>query len=709
MKNNKRTALHLVAFFSIVLMSAASSMPIFAQSHISTQPHQAAVSAIVPFTQSAVRQTTSTRQTTSSSTRQTTSTARNNLRNSNNRTTRQNNSQQNADDSSQSVQLQNAPQPNPTQQTPAVTGPVNFFSAGSDGFLIKWSENGQGEHYQVTNLEIRLVAYSPSANEVAIYETDGGRVNRISVWDWKNLTRKYSRRFTDSITSLTYSANGTYLMIGTATVDGVVVMRSSNGSVVDLIKDSTGIVSYIFTSATEKTAVMYSPSGNISYYNLQTGRMSQRFTAEQGLSQPVLFNNGLYLAGVRNNTIYICYALTGQTLASYACSNPILLSTDKDTDLYYVEGNGRGNYTVSVIKNRNNRGVTSPESVGSVSGLRGNQSVNVGVKYGNTIALGTKSGDVYKTNIDNISNSSQMTQNMYDKILDVAPNGNEFYFLTGNAIYRSSYNSKQISRVASSNGQTRIIPFNNGAILWSPDTRDDVQLFDLMTNQLTTLFTPQASLQSVKLFGSKLLTIENYSNVNIFDLNTNLLSRIYSGTAIQDAVIMDDGNVYVAKSSATLPNTPLVAVNINTGETVPVMLDGNVSYSLSATEQTIYGVTYSTTGNSLFTYLFTYNTNTRRTETLIRLQDEDLMAFTYLSENNLYTNIGNDKLYIYNLRTRKNFQFDRSASMPLKVSESGDKAVVLNYDGSISWHDTSSAKVLASWYLTRDGRWTSSN
>ena len=94
-----------------------------------------------------------------------------------------------------------------------------FFSAGKDGFLINWSPDGIGEHYQVTDLEIKLAAVSPNGSEIAVYETDGGGINRLSVWNWNTLQKRFSKRFTDTITSLNYSANGTYIMCGTASVE----------------------------------------------------------------------------------------------------------------------------------------------------------------------------------------------------------------------------------------------------------------------------------------------------------------------------------------------------------------------------------------------------------------------------------------------------------------------------------------------------------
>jgi WD40 repeat protein len=220
-----------------------------------------------------------------------------------------------------------------------------YFSAGKDGFLVKWTDDNNGEHYQITELEIKMISVSPNGKEIAVYETDGGLINRVSVWNWETLTRKFARRFSDSVTSISYTANGNYIMVGTATVDGVVFLRSSNGDVVsNKIRESTGIVSYAITSKTEKTAVMYSPAGSLAYYNLFTGRLTKKFNVEQGLSNTVLFNNYLFLAGIKDGMIYIVYALSGKTLATIPAPNTTILATPTDSNLYYLETDNRGNY-----------------------------------------------------------------------------------------------------------------------------------------------------------------------------------------------------------------------------------------------------------------------------------------------------------------------------------------------------------------------------
>ena len=89
----------------------------------------------------------------------------------------------------------------------------------------------------------------------------------------------------------------------------------------------------------------------------------------------------------------------------------------------------------------------------------------------------------------------------------------------------------------------------------------------------------------------------------------------------------------------------------------------------------------------------------------VDIKDEDSNAFTYLKYPILYTNFGKDRIRSCHLSTNKTFMFNRSASIPIKVSQNAARVVTLNRDGSISWYNKDLSQVLEDWYLTRDGQW----
>ena len=587
----------------------------------------------------------------------------------------------------------------------------SYYTASDDGFVIKWTFDGQGEHYQFSDVAIKLLAVSPNGNEIAIYETDGGSINRITVWDWKTLSRKYLKKFTDSITSLSYSANGTYLIAGTATVDGAVFIKTSGWSIVDKIKENTGIVSYIHTSSTEKTCVFYSPSGSLSFYNFATGKLKQKMQIVKGLSQPLMYNENRYFAGVRDNTIYI--TASGKTIATVPANNPIIISTEADYNLFYLENDGRSNYEVKMLESKEGNMVSNPRLVKSLKGPRGSGIVTAAIKDATNIYFGGKNGAVYQTEAEatiTTSNMTELTENTYSKIYGMAPAETDFYFLTSNAIYSSSYDTGLITKLSSTDGDTEIISYkDNSVILWSQSEKSPIKLMDLDKKVPTVLFTPKNSVQKVRLCTvdgkDYLIEIESNSIVNLYDIQEKKLTEIYSGTGIQDAVYMNNKLVYIAKSAATNPQAPLLYVNPETMETVPINIKGNVTYALSTDGKTIYGLYILSDDTGRNTYVFSYNVYTKQMTNILKFAEEDAEAFTYLNGNYLFTNIGRNKVYCYNLSTKKRFAYNRSASIPKTLCLNSRRAVILNSNGSISWCGTTDSKLLADWYLTKDDQW----
>ena len=590
---------------------------------------------------------------------------------------------------------------------------LTYFTAGDDGFLIKWSDNNEGEHYQISDVGIKLIAVSPNSNYVAVYESDGGSVNKVSVWDWRTLTRKFYKKYTDSITSLEFSAKGTYLIVGTASVDGAEFYNTSNWSKINKIKANTSIVNYIHTSDTEKTAVFYSPAGSLSYYNMQTGQLKEKFTVIQGLSDVVLYNSNIFLAGIRDNTIYVLNAYKGTTVTSIKAQNPIILSSYKDSNLYYLEYDGKNNYDLKMLENLDGQKVSNPRLVKSFRGPRGNAAINTGIKNYTEILLGSKSGSVYKIDTDpslSTTNMTEITENTYSKIYDMCKAPSDFYFLTDKAIFNSSYDSGIVNKLVTTSGQTNIINYDeSNVILWSEATRQKVVMINLNTKATTDLFTPTGNIQSLKLgsIGEKnyLIEIESNSVINLYDFTNKTFKQVYAGTGVQDAVICDNGNVYIAKSSASNPQVPLICVNPDTYETVPLSLTGNVSFGLSTDGHIVYGIVLQSNDNVQTTYVYSFNTATSKPTMLLKFNEEDAEAFTYIYGTILYTNIGKNKLYCYNISTKKNFSYNRSASIPKSVAQNGNRVVILNNNGSISWCNSNSATLQADWYLTTDEQW----
>ncbi|MCQ2241423.1 hypothetical protein [Treponema sp.] len=601
----------------------------------------------------------------------------------------------------------------------------SFYSAGSDGFLVKWSSDGMGEHYQVSDLQIQKVARNPVSGDVAVYETDGISVHRVTVIDPKTFGKRFSKRFSDSIASITFSAKGNYLMVGTNAVNGCYILNARTGNVTKKISDVPGIISMAKTGASEKKAVLYSRTGALIYYNMQTHKAEKKFSTVPALQQPIIFgtgklNNRLF-AGIKDNTVYLIDAADGKTLATYPANNGLIFASEFDQGdkqgLYFTTESGR-TWSLRLVNAENLKklltgfNVPAPLIVKNFTGLKSRDSFTCASKNAGSIMLGTQSGNIYTmTDIpeSELYSLFSITENMYQKIYDIDASGNEFYFLTNNSIYKTSFDTRIMSRIGTNPSHSNLIKYNDKIVLWSRNTAKTVQMLSLDGSEnMESLFNPSNQIRALRIANNKIIYVSGTNSVCIYNLDNGTNNEVYTGTSIQDAVLIDENTLYVAKTGTGRGDSPLINVNLQTGETVPLKFNGDVAFSLSydfSTENSnVYGIGINS-NNGVKTEVFSYNPKTNVQTSLFSLSAEDSTAFTSIKLPLIFTNIGKNTVRACNTGTRKTTVYKRSASMPIKAASAGTKVAVLNRNGSISWYNSGSQVLIADWVLTTDGEW----
>ncbi|OJF77686.1 MAG: hypothetical protein BKP49_01535 [Treponema sp. CETP13] len=584
-----------------------------------------------------------------------------------------------------------------------------LFSAGDDGYITNWQSSGNGDHYQISDYQIKLLSVSPNGTDIAVYETDGYSLNRISVWNWRTQTRKFAKRITANVTSLNYSKKGTYLMIGTTSVEGILFLVASNGTVVNKIDDSAGIITMSLSSNTENSSLMYSPLGYLIYTNLKNGSRKKSFAVESNLEQPLTYSNDYFFAGVKNNTIFITQATTGKTTGKIAASNPIICANRTDSNLYFIEQDGR-NIELKLIETDNESVIETPLLVKKFK-IDTNTKITSLVKYQNNFYAGCKNGTLYSFTTQASTETNEIvpfTEELYGKIFDITVIDNQFYFLTANSVFKSSYSDNTIYSVVDNTGKKNITPCDDSILLWTAGTTDSIVKCSLIDKTKSTLFTPDRPIMILRKFKNTLVYVESSTTVKTYNLDTGAINTVFTGTGIQDALLYTEKDLYVAKTATSNPKSSLIHVDAQTKETVPLQVTTDVVFSLSENQKAngpFYGVSVNTTKSKTQTEIFEYYPNTDNFKPRLQLSDEDTSAFSYVLNNTVYTNIGKNKIYSFNLGTKKQTTLPRFASLPTKVCGNNQNLLVLNKDGSISWYDSGSKKLLKNWYVTNEGDW----
>lgn len=613
------------------------------------------------------------------------------------------------------AQTQKSKQPHNGKVQSIVEYGENFFTTGDDGFVIKWLPDGTGEHFQISDLEIKLIAVSPNGTDIAVYETDGFSIHRVSEWNWKTLTRKSAKRFTDSIVSLEYSAKGTYLMAGTSSIDGMLFLDPKTKlTPLSVVKDSTGTVTIAKTGKTEKTVLMYNPEGILSYYNLADGSKVQEFECVSLLEQPTLLYNNVYLAGVKNNSINIVKATTGELTTTIPAQNPIIIKSDT-SDLHYVEfdeENDRFILKQVPLKKSDLQFIPVELQYFTMGDI---EEISVAT-YSDTNGLiyGTSSGALYQNGIYPSTEAiditlTRVTEPAHHRISDIVFVDTNYYFITNNNIYIGKILEKETSLLAENINSTNLISLGKDLILWSANESKPV--YKLVINEdgstdFTQLFEIDKPITSLTVSEKGIVTITGNSNVYLYDFEKNTNESIYTSSGLQDAILVDDENIFVAKTAVTNPTSALININITTKETVPHPVKGDIMFSLESQDKSgtkqIYGVSIINSNGKKTTEIFSYVPTTKTYSPLLQWADEDTSAFVKVINGVIYTNIAKSGARSLNLYTKKSASLKRSASLPKDIAGNKTYIVTVNQDGSLTWYNTTSSAKLENWNFTAE-------
>ncbi|MBO7420409.1 MAG: WD40 repeat domain-containing protein [Spirochaetaceae bacterium] len=561
------------------------------------------------------------------------------------------------------------------------------FSCGEDGMVIAWNNTtGTGDHFQCSNLPIRAIALNPQKNEIAIYETDNTETFRVTVIDWTYKNKKYTKTFKDSVTCIAFSAQGTYLIVGTTSLKGVNFFLSENGMPRNLLSASIGAVTMAKTSGTESTLVVYSPTGLLSYYDLKKGTEKGHFAVEPNLEQPVLFNNNVSFADYKDNKIYTIAATTGKTESTAYAYDPIFCTVDSDAALYYAQNDSKLSTIYSVAP----KGNAAREQAFSYK----DEPKSI-VKTAGGYYIGTSSGDIYKLNKTEsyaVSQLEPLTTPTYAIIKDICttPDGNAF-ILTESEILHVLDDGCTTEPVLQNSGFTNISATDENLYLWNKNTRKPIYAFNFTepTDKPAFVYTPSYSIQFLKTYGDKILLLEGNSAVTLIDALTNTVINKYTGTGYLDAALINGTEIYVGKSSATNPKVPFLLIDTKTGETVSLNIKANAVYSFDTANGMIFGQMYTENNSAPSCSIFTFRPEQRDYKILWTEKGESTSSFMQIVDGTLFTDFSKNQLVSINLSNTS--QRRRLASGGVaKVAVFDNKLYILNSKGTLFVHENDS-------------------
>jgi hypothetical protein len=543
-------------------------------------------------------------------------------------------------------------------ETVSPAGQDYILSTGEDGFLCVWQQETAKavERWQVSALPVSLMKAHPERPEIAYVETDGLVLHRLSVMNYWTKTPLFSVDFEDRITYITYTPGGSFIIVVTGG-RGMIEIRDSRTGKEARPRIAAQAV-FAAASPSERTLAVYSQTGRLSYWNLQTGLQTAEFPAAASLSEPVIFRNYNLIAGWLHNELVVINATNGRTLIrDPAVPYGTLFPVDGNSEAFAVSA--PGGVTVYTV---GDTGSLKAEAAYPAAGG------GAALSAAGSFFLATEEGGIAR--VDGEGVATVFAAATQTRITDALISGETICYVTAD-------------------GERGKMPVDyrailNGAAVTLPAPRKNA---------------PDGFPRSA--LNGKLLYLEPQGPVvYAADDGRELLSAFFPLTI--DADFADDGNI-VAAGMLAAGGSLLQLISIATGETVPIDLPDNITLKVYRGKSgDIYFVVSDTAGGKM--RLLKLDTrNPRQSRRLVETTGEDDIFDMAEVGAALVTNMGSDSADFYGA-ARGNFLFsgERTGGMPARILDGGQSVIVVDQEGSLAWLDSGTGRLQAVMRLYAD-------
>jgi WD40 repeat protein len=604
-----------------------------------------------------------------------------------------------------------------------------IISAGEDGFLGIWDVNSAAavDRFQVSCHRIIAMAGRPGKDEACVVENNGLGLYMVSAWNYRERRKIFTLQFQDPIVHVSYSAGGTFIIAARTARTALILIDANSGAALQSPQSMTGTVGLAVTGRSERNMMVYIASGEISYWDIETGNRTNTFSAPPNMYSTALFGNNRYLAGVNAEGLAVVNAVSGEIMGRDASiPNGSLLCADNDDFICLIQKNNAAAQLYRFTVDNGGRLVTRGNIPITVSGA-GNSFTAICAGTGNAAFFGTADGSLAASSSRGETRLLAVKEQIL--ITDAAVSGSTVAFISDNGHigfipldYQRLFRESSIHTEKNDGAYNRVIAFDAGTkqengqfIFWhdrnarlNPAIRSSESGF-MTLNGIDARF----PIHSADSFAGKALFLDTAGNLSVIApaSDKNPVYTFFS-VGLMDAVFIDGSRLMLGRSAVS-DNTPFIMININTGETVPLPHSSQAATDLyRGGSGSIYAVTVSSqTANEaagIRTHIMLVNpANSAGSISLIDFRGEDtqfpLAEAPGGHAGSVAADIGGEGAAIY---SRNGIQkLDRTAGLPHRLLESGRSLVCLDRDGNIAWYDSRSGNLAAVFSLHPSG-WT---
>jgi len=621
-----------------------------------------------------------------------------------------------------------------------------IISADEDGFIVIWNVqlNAAIDRFQLTPYKIQSMIKHPSRAEICIVETSGDS-SIISVWNYKFKYKLFSLQSTETVTYINYSAAGNIIISAGLNGSYLTLLDSGTGEVISTPEIPEASVTFAMTGRSERNMLLYQPEylfqfehenysglygGQLLYYDLNTSSVTQSIRSNGNLFNPVIFGNGRFLAGIQsgngnNGKLLVIDVVTGALLNSYDMDRNALLCSAEDG--FYCLSRDKDSWLLLKFTVNSRRNLTISQRL-SLS-FDGEDTIN-SIAYNDSVVFAQKGAITF---LDRSNEVVPFTFNFQTLITEIAAGKNNIAFLTESGEfclipldYRllkneqtlTLKNKSDFSRITSLILPPIISQLSDYFILWqSENTQNIPQVIQSnnpdFENNLNFL-AGRYPIRSITSGNGNFLVLDTAGNSSVYNTDkttkgdpssTNRVPADFTFTSIgtMDSIFVDSENFLICRS-VIRGSTPFLFINSKTGETVPVSIQAQAGLTAyTGKSGKVYAVALEQENFKLKTTVI--DLTTVSSVKLYEFPGDDVNLSIAESGGRIAIACGSDGANIYG---KEVVSFDRSEGLPIKLLGCDEFFICLDSEGSISWHDNKTGKMLALFKLYED-KWTLSN
>jgi len=596
-----------------------------------------------------------------------------------------------------------------------------LFSGDGNGTIKLWdlTTNTLIKNLQVSNLPVKKIIINPVNSTIGVLTTDNLSTFKLSVWNWKTGKKLFTNKISELPLFIIFSPKGSYLVYGKPDWNSVIFLDAHRGFKKHILATGTGIVSSAFISASEKTLLLYTPSGTIQYWNLITGQSKiDPIQTKGSLSFIHIDRKGTYLSGYYDNKLYLINLVTGEVVDVVPFPGVLNISADTLTGDLAVLSGSSGSYSLCRFT------ITGTSSL-----YRGKSykipidPFNGGMAFtGSSVYLPTINGSLYKSSL-NSGSTVLFSRNILRPVSDMAVSDNMMLIAAGDELItvHSDLFSKQENKSIFTNFAVQIFPnktsyptgitySNNGTFYTYPLNKVIGPLKQFNPYGEETILTNnfQSPLVAVKNSNRNFLALEKNGRCSIIDQLTGKTLFSYTSYGIQSITQSYKGNLVAGRNQTAHIKSPLLKINIKTEEVVPIRDSNILSFLVDydTVTHTLYSLGFEKKDNSLKTVLKSHRGRSMEiTKTLLTYPGEDSGAYFIVDtkRSRVFTSLGFGRIHM--MAWNGFTSLESSHHIPGKLILYKDLLFSINKDYSISAWDTSTGKFIFDLYFLQNGGW----